>query len=191
MQRLEQSLGGVSEDLGDNSLHLLETLAHTPYCALLELAQVQQEYSRLVFLTQIVDLKQLILPLQQGLLDNLVIFGGVLVDTLKLVHVRKVHGDQLCELAAEGLDVVVGLADATGEHGYDFLLALVAHHDHLENVGLGLLDQLGVVYYLQDVLVVDDPSVAPAELDEALVHHVLEHVVYLLQARLQLQTLLP
>ncbi len=135
-----------------------------------------------MFLTEGGNLCKLSLPILQRQHDGLMIFGLIHFNSVEFGHILKVHLHQVGELAAKFFKMGVGSVDSGIEHVDYLLLPVISHDNDLEGIGLWLFDNflIGVINNLENLVIIDDPLVVSAELDDGPVDYFLKHIIELI-----------
>ena len=96
----DELFGSGKVNFGHDFFHFFEALRDTSDGIVFELLEVKEENGSFVFLTETVDLNELIFPFLKGVFDDLMVFGLVSVYGVEFVEVIKVHFDEISESVA-------------------------------------------------------------------------------------------
>ena len=130
----EEGFGGGKVDIWHDPFCFFEALGYTPNGVVLELLKVQQEYCSFVLLAESIDFEKLIFPFFKRVLDDLMIFGLVCRYGIQFVHVVKVHLNHFAKPVTVNFQERVSGVNGKVQGVDDFLLSVVSHDYHLQNV---------------------------------------------------------
>lgn len=107
------------------------------------------------------------------------IFGFISIDGLKFWHVIKIHLNQVDKTIAIKFQVIITGIDSLIEHVDNFFLPVVCHNNNFQDICLWLLDNLlsWIIDNFQDIIIIDDSFVIPAQFNNCSIDNFLKHVI--------------